>query len=67
MKKYFGLRSAFLFGFSLVIFLGASSCVPIAIGAAGAAAGYIARDQGVGVVEPIGSGSSSGAYDEPVY
>lgn len=40
-----------------------TSCVPLAIGAAGAAAGYIARDQGVGTVEPAGSSSSDQTYD----
>ncbi len=32
-----------------------TSCVPLAIGAAGAVGGYMARDSGVGVVEPAGS------------
>ncbi|QTN32824.1 hypothetical protein HZ994_10945 [Akkermansiaceae bacterium] len=48
----------------------------------GGVVGYVARDQGVGVVEPLGSGApqsygapaygdssgyDTGAYDEPVY
>ena len=37
--------------------------MPLAIGAAGAAAGYIARDQGVGTVEPVESSNSNQAYD----
>jgi hypothetical protein len=61
-KSYLNLLLA-----TAAVLLSLSSCVPIAIGAAGAAAGYIARDQGVGVVEPVGSDSSSGTYDEPVY
>jgi hypothetical protein len=40
-----------------------NSCVPLAIGAAGAAAGYIARDNGVGVVEPLDSSSSDQTHD----
>ncbi len=40
-----------------------SSCVPLAIGAAGAAVGYIARDEGVGVTEPASSGHSDSNYD----
>jgi hypothetical protein len=52
----------FLIGFAIVTTM--SSCVPLAIGAAGAAAGYIARDEGVGVVEPAGSGGFS---DPAVY
>lgn len=51
---------------------GLSSCIPLVIGAA---AGYIAREEGVGVVKPHGSGGSpyvdpptyeeTEAYDEP--
>lgn len=44
-----------------------SSCVPLAVGAAGVAVGYIAREEGVGVVEPVESSGSSDAYDQPVY
>ena len=40
--------------------LGLNSCIPLAIGAA---AGYIARDEGVGVVRPAGSGR--GVYVDP--
>jgi len=47
----------------LIIANAMSSCVPLAIGAAGAAAGYIARDQGVGTVEPVESSNSNQAYD----
>jgi hypothetical protein len=50
-----------------VIVTAMSSCVPLAIGAAGAAAGYIARDEGIGVTEPVESSGSSEAYDQPVY
>lgn len=32
-----------------------TSCVPLAIGAAGVAGGYMIRESGVGVVEPAGS------------
>lgn len=58
----------FLIGFTIVTAM--TSCVPLAIGAAGAAAGYIARDAGVGVVEPAsgsGGGSQSDYYSPPVY
>lgn len=40
-----------------------SSCVPLAVGAAGVAVGYIARDEGVGVVEPAGSSGSAETYE----
>jgi len=36
-----------------------NSCVPLAI----AAAGYIARDNGVGVAEPLDSSSSAQTHD----
>jgi hypothetical protein len=55
---------------ALCLGVGFTSCVPLAIGAAGAAAGYIARDEGVGVVEPAGSsrsGNNYDAYDPAVY
>jgi hypothetical protein len=52
----------FLIGFTALTAM--NSCVPLAIGAAGAAAGYIARDEGVGVAEPAGSGGFS---DPAVY
>lgn len=55
----------FLICFAIVT--SASSCVPLAVGAAGVAVGYIARDEGVGVAEPAGSGSSDSSYDQPVY
>ncbi len=62
-------HSAFKFiliGFTIVTAMG--SCVPIAIGAAGAAAGYIARDEGIGVVESANPNSSSyDSSDPPVY
>lgn len=57
-----------LVGFTIVI--ATSSCVPLAIGAAGVAVGYIAREEGVGVVEPASSTSSEPTYDSseaPVY
>ncbi|MES2981003.1 MAG: hypothetical protein V4727_01720 [Verrucomicrobiota bacterium] len=57
-----------LVGFTIVTAM--SSCVPLAIGAAGAAVGYIAREEGVGVVEPADSSNSEPAYesyDTPVY
>lgn len=47
-----------------------NSCVPLAIGAAGVAVGYIARDEGIGVVESADSSSSGTSYDSseaPVY
>jgi hypothetical protein len=55
-------------GFTIVTAM--SSCVPLAVGAAGVAAGYIARDEGVGVTEPAGSNGSDPTYDSseaPVY
>jgi mannose/fructose/N-acetylgalactosamine-specific phosphotransferase system component IIC len=58
----------FLLGFTIVTAM--SSCVPLAVGAAGVAAGYIARDEGVGVAEPAGSSGSEPTYDSseaPVY
>ena len=55
----------FLVGFTIVTAM--SSCVPLAIAGAGAAAGYIARDEGIGVAEPAGSSSSSGAYGPAAY
>lgn len=57
-----------LVGFTIVTAL--NSCVPLAVGAAGVAAGYIARDEGVGVAEPSGSNRSEPTYDSseaPVY
>ncbi len=54
-----------LLGFIIVTTI--SSCVPLAVGAAGVAVGYIAREEGVGVVEPVESSGSSEAYDQPVY
>jgi hypothetical protein len=47
----------------LAVLFGLSSCVPLAIGAVGAAAGYIARDQGVGVIAPVESDSPDSSYD----
>jgi hypothetical protein len=59
--------------------LALNSCIPLAVGAA---VGYIARDEGMGVAKPLGSGRSvyvdpptheemeeyeNGGYDEPVY
>jgi len=44
-----------------------SSCVPLAVGAAGAAAGYVARDEGVGVIEPAGADSYEGSYGPAAY
>ena len=41
----------------LVCVAASSSCVPLAIGAAGLAAGYIARDEMIGQVKPLGSDS----------
>lgn len=58
----------FLIGFTIVTAM--NSCVPLAVGAAGVAVGYIAREEGVGVVEPAGSSSSEPTYDSseaPVY
>lgn len=52
---------------AVIIGTAMSSCVPLAIGAAGAAAGYIARDEGVGVVEPAGSDSHEGSYGPAAY
>lgn len=46
----------FLVGLTIVTAM--NSCVPLAIGAAGVAAGYIARDEGIGVAEPADSSSS---------
>ena len=52
---------------------GMSSCLPLL---AGAAVGYIARDEGVGIAPPLDSGRTyeapaqdydAGGYDEPVY
>lgn len=51
----------------IVIMTSITSCVPLAVGAAGVAVGYIARDEGVGVAEPAGSGGSAETYDQPVY
>ena len=62
--RYTALK-LFLIGFAIVTT--ASSCVPLAVGAAGVAVGYIARDEGVGVVEPADSGSSDSSYNQPVY
>lgn len=46
------LKYLFFCAFGLVV---TSSCVPLAIGAAGVAGGYMARNSGVGVVEPADS------------
>ena len=65
LLNYFMRKSAlkyFLVGFTIVTAM--NSCVPLAIGAAGVAAGYIARDEGVGVAEPAGYGGFS---DPAVY
>lgn len=60
-------RAVKLLLLSLVTLTTFSSCVPLAVGAAGVAVGYIAREEGVGVVEPVESSGSSDAYDQPVY
>jgi hypothetical protein len=52
---------------AVIIGMAMSSCVPLAIGAAGAAAGYIARDEGVGVVEPAGSEAHDDPYGPAAY
>lgn len=58
---------------SLAVMFGFSSCVPLAVGAAGVAGGYIIREKGFGVIDPVDSagsydsGDSSGYEDTPVY
>ncbi len=39
------------------------SCIPVAIGAAGIAVGYIARDEGFGQVSAVGEGGDSSNTD----
>ncbi len=60
-------NQALKFSVMAIIGIVMSSCVPLAIGAAGAAAGYIARDEGVGVVEPAGSDSHEDPYGPAAY
>ncbi len=50
MKKYPKFNKAVLMGVCALTILGASSCLPLA---AGAAAGYIAHDEGYRVSNPI--------------
>lgn len=62
-----GCQKLRLAGLLLVAVFSMSSCVPVAIGAAGLAVGYIARDEGFGQAPPLEGGSSGGggAYDAP--
>lgn len=50
MKKYPMFNRVVLMGLCALTILGASSCLPLA---AGAAAGYIAHDEGYRVTNPI--------------
>jgi hypothetical protein len=50
MKKYPKFNRAVLMGLCALTILGASSCLPLA---AGAAAGYIAHDEGYRVSNPV--------------
>ncbi|MFD2255669.1 hypothetical protein ACFSSA_03190 [Luteolibacter algae] len=55
-----------LLGLSALLGVSMSSCVPLAIGAVGLAAGYIARDEGFGQAKPLDGGyDSPAAYEEP--
>lgn len=71
-----GTGFAAVFGIAAISIL--SSCVPLAIGAAGVAVGYIARDEGLGKAPPLEGGGddyklpaaygdSPADYDMPVY
>jgi len=50
MKQRFNFRHYFLLSLAGLTLLGLSSCLPLA---AGAAAGYIAHDEGYRVTNPI--------------
>jgi hypothetical protein len=50
MKKYSIINKAVLMGLCALTIIGASSCIPLA---AGAAAGYIAHGEGYRVSNPI--------------
>jgi hypothetical protein len=50
MNPYFSVRNLILLTLSAITLIGASSCLPLA---AGAAAGYIAHDEGYRVSNPI--------------
>jgi hypothetical protein len=50
MKQKFSISRVALYGFASLAFLGLGSCLPLA---AGAAAGYIAHDEGYRVQSPI--------------
>jgi hypothetical protein len=50
MKQKFSISRIALYGLASLAFLGLGSCLPLA---AGAAAGYIARDEGYRVQSPI--------------
>lgn len=50
MKPKFNFRRFAFFSLASIAFLGLSSCLPLA---AGAAAGYIAHDEGYRVTNPI--------------
>jgi hypothetical protein len=62
-------RTIHMAGLLLALIFPISSCVPLAIGAAGLAVGYIARDEGFGQAPSLENGGGSyetaPSYDAP--